>query len=89
MMRWERFKLQYFEDGSLLLLCNVWCHGVFSDVMVLQEAVDVAIESNSKKLILFHHSPDYTDQQIDEIEKKAIMDFPDVIAAKQGLEIKI
>ena len=54
-----------------------------------KEAVDVAIESNSKKLILFHHSPDYTDQQIDEIEKKAIMDFPDVIAAKQGLEIKI
>ena len=54
-----------------------------------KEAVDVAIKSNSKKLVLFHHSPDYTDQQINEIEKKASMDFSDVIAAKQGLEIKI
>ena len=52
-------------------------------------AVDVATKSNSKKLVLFHHSPDHTDQQIDDIEKKATMDFPDVIAAKQGLEIKI
>ena len=54
-----------------------------------KNAVDVAIQSNSKKLILFHHSPDYDDQQISAIEKKAQMNFPDVVSAKQDLEIEI
>jgi len=54
-----------------------------------KNAVDVAIQSNSKKLILFHHSPDYDDQQISNIEKKAQMNFSDVISARQDLEIEI
>ena len=54
-----------------------------------KEAVDVAIQSHSKKLILFHHSPDYSDEQISSMEKKAQMHFPDVISAKQGMEIEI
>ena len=54
-----------------------------------KNAIDVAIESNSKKLILFHHSPDYNDNDIKDIEKKAQLDFNDVIAAKQDLEIEI
>jgi|TARA_Y100000996_G_scaffold78005_1_gene52755 phosphoribosyl 1,2-cyclic phosphodiesterase len=54
-----------------------------------KEAVDVAIQSNSKKLVLFHHSPDYDDNQIKDIEKKAQMNFPDVVAAKQCMKIEI
>ena len=54
-----------------------------------KNAVDVAIASNAKKLILFHYSPDYNDIELKDIEKKAQLDFNNVIAAKQDLEIEI
>ena len=54
-----------------------------------ESAIDVAIQSNSKKLVLFHYSPDYNDDDIKDIEKKAGLAFSDVIAAKQDLEIEI
>ena len=54
-----------------------------------KNAVDVAIASNAKKLILFHHSPDYNDIELKDIEKKAQLDFNNVIAAKQDLELEI
>ena len=52
-----------------------------------KQAVDVAIQSKSKKLILFHHSPDYTDDNIAEIEKNAQKKFPNTISSYQGLKI--
>ena len=54
-----------------------------------QNAVDVAIQSNTKKLILFHHSPDYNDDELRDIEKKSKLSFKNVIAAKQDLEIDL
>lgn len=54
-----------------------------------ENAVDVAIRSNSKKLILFHHSPDYSDDALDEIERKAKLHFPDLISAKQDLTLDL
>ena len=54
-----------------------------------ENAVDVAVRSNSKKLILFHHSPDYSDDALDEIERKAKLHFSHVISAKQGLTLDL
>ena len=54
-----------------------------------KNAVDVAIKSDSKKLVLFHHSPDYDDSEIDGMEIKAKLNFSNVIAAKQNLEIEL
>ena len=54
-----------------------------------ESAIEVAIKSHSKKLVLFHHSPDYNDSDINDIEKKAKLNFKDVIAARQGLEITL
>ncbi len=54
-----------------------------------KNAVDVAIKSESKKLILFHHSPDYNDSEIESMEIKAKLNFSNVIAAKQNLEIEL
>ena len=54
-----------------------------------KEATDVANQSNSKKLVLFHPSPDYNDDELKDIEKKAKLYFPDVVSAKQELEIEI
>jgi len=52
-----------------------------------KQAADVAIESKTKKLILFHHSPDYSDDKVHEIEKNAQKKFPNTISAYQGLKI--
>ena len=54
-----------------------------------KQAVDVAIKSKAKKLILFHHSPDYSDKKVSEIEDNAQKKFPNTISAYQGLEIQI
>ena len=54
-----------------------------------KEAVDIAKSSNSKQLILFHHSPTYSDDIINNSTKEAKTSFNNVIAAKQGLEITI
>jgi len=54
-----------------------------------EQATNVAKESNSKKLVLFHHSPDYDDEKILDIEKKARFYFSDVLAAKQDLELEV
>ena len=54
-----------------------------------KNAVDVAIKSNSKKLVLFHHSPDYNDSDIENMETKAKLNFSNVIAARQNLEIEL
>ena len=52
-----------------------------------KQAVDVAIQSKTKKLVLFHHSPDYSDEQVSEIETNAKQKFPNTISAYQGLSI--
>lgn len=52
-----------------------------------EEAVDIAKSSNSKKLVLFHHSPTYSDKVVNDFTKEAKKAFNNVVAAKQGLEI--
>ena len=52
-----------------------------------EQALEVARLSNTKKLILFHHDPFRSDDELDQIEKKAQQIFPNTIVAKQDLEI--
>ena len=52
-----------------------------------KNAVDVAIESNIEKLILFHFSPEYNDDMLTRMEKKAKKHFSNTVAAKQGMKI--
>ena len=51
------------------------------------QAVDIAKKSNSKQLALFHHNPNYSDLDIQNIENKAQAEFEGVFVAKQGLVI--
>ena len=53
-----------------------------------KNAVDVAVQSNIEKLILFHFSPDYNDQTVMRMEKEAQKSFTNVVAAKQGMKIQ-
>ena len=58
-----------------------WGHSSWED------AANAAMETNAKKLILFHYSPTYNDTQVSELEQKALTKFPNTLASKQGLKI--
>jgi ribonuclease BN (tRNA processing enzyme) len=53
------------------------------------EAVTIARETRTKRLILFHHDPDHNDRMIDSIVRKARRRFPRTIAAREGLTIQL
>ena len=54
-----------------------------------QQCTEVAKQANAKQLVLFHHSPTNDDAAIGKIEKDAQAVFPNTIAAREGLEIKL
>ena len=54
-----------------------------------QQCVAVSQQANIKQLVLYHHSPANDDEAIREIEKDAQAEFPNTIAARQGMEIKL
>lgn len=54
-----------------------------------EEAVGVAKTANAKQLVLYHHSPFYDDNQIDQIEIDAKKAFSQTVAAREGLTINI
>jgi len=59
------------------------------DAQYLREAVNIAMESGAKELVLFHHDPDHSDPCIDNIVKEARNYYPKVRAASEGMEIRL
>ena len=54
-----------------------------------KQAADVSIISRVEKLILFHYSPEYDDEQISKIEKNAQKKFINTVASYQELLIEL
>ena len=54
-----------------------------------REAVRVAQSFGVKKLVLFHHEPNHSDEKIDAIVDLARREFPETIAASRDLELEI
>ncbi len=54
-----------------------------------REAVNVAMESGAKELVLYHHDPDHTDVCIDKVVQDARNYYPKVRAASEGMEITL
>jgi phosphoribosyl 1,2-cyclic phosphodiesterase len=52
-----------------------------------EQAVEVAIQANVKKLVITHHDPDHNDDFLDSLEKECQEAFPNSIFAKEGLEV--
>lgn len=52
-------------------------------------AVRVARGAQVGRLALFHHDPHYDDQAVAELERRARAAFPDVITAREGLELRL
>lgn len=57
-------------------------HSAWSD------CVQAALSSSAKKLVLFHHHPLRTDEQIDAIVRRARDEFPMVEAAREGSTVE-
>ncbi len=54
-----------------------------------EEAVQVALEAGVKRLALFHHAPNRTDDELDAIEQQAQIRFPGAFLAREGMEVEI
>jgi len=54
-----------------------------------QEAVKVAETAGVKTLVLFHHDPLHSDDQLDEIAKQAQAKFAGAVVAREGMELQI
>lgn len=60
-----------------------WGHSTWRHGITLANAAAV------KKLVLFHHDLDYSDEKLDQIEKIAGKEFRDVKMAREGMEIEL
>jgi ribonuclease BN (tRNA processing enzyme) len=54
-----------------------------------REAVNIAMESGAKELVLYHHDPDHDDACIDKLVKEARNYYPKVRAASEGMEMRL
>lgn len=54
-----------------------------------KQAVESAIEANAKKLVLFHHDPYHDDEMVESILEQARQLHPNVVAAREGMEITV
>jgi phosphoribosyl 1,2-cyclic phosphodiesterase len=52
-------------------------------------AISVAQAAKVKRLVLFHHEPQYNDETVGEMESEAQKDFPNTVSAYEGLELRI
>ena len=50
-------------------------------------AVNAARKATVKTLILFHHHPEHTDTQLDEMERIARLELPTALVAREGMEL--
>ncbi len=52
-------------------------------------ACQAALTAGVKQLALFHHAPEYDDQQLDAVAMQARTAFPQAIVAQEGMEIRL
>jgi phosphoribosyl 1,2-cyclic phosphodiesterase len=52
-------------------------------------AIEAATQTNARKLVLFHHNPEYNDEKINSMEENSQKQFSRTLAAYEGLEINL
>jgi len=55
----------------------------------MEQAVEVAIRANVKRLIITHHDPDHDDDFLDAMEDVCKESFPNCTFAKEGMDVKV
>ena len=53
------------------------------------QAINAGVEAGARRVALYHHDPDHDDRKIDSILAHARQRHPDVIAAREGLEVSL
>ncbi|MGL5035233.1 MAG: MBL fold metallo-hydrolase [Microcystaceae cyanobacterium] len=53
-----------------------------------QAAVKLAKAANVKQLILFHHEPSHTDEDLDAIAEQVLLEFPQSLLAREGMTLE-
>ena len=54
-----------------------------------KQAIETGIAAGAKKIVLYHHDPYHEDTAVEEILRLAQKLHPDVIAAREGLEVTV
>jgi phosphoribosyl 1,2-cyclic phosphodiesterase len=60
-----------------------WGHGSW------QQAIEIGIQAGVKRIALYHHDPYREDSDVDRILNQASELYPNVIAAREGLEVSL
>jgi phosphoribosyl 1,2-cyclic phosphodiesterase len=85
--------VQFARNTDVLIHDAQYTHEVYTNGRqgwghsTIEMACEVAKQSDTKQLVLFHHDPAHADEVIDDMEQRAKTLFSNVIAAYEGLEI--
>ena len=72
-----------FSPQQLATTRKGWGHSTW------KEGVKIAREVDAKTLVLFHHDPDSSDRQLDEVLRQAREELDSVFAASEGMVITL
>ena len=72
-----------YQPGEYEELRKGWGHSTW------YAAVQTALQSEIKNLILSHHHPDHTDDELDRVLEVARKEFPNTTVSHEGLELPL
>ncbi|MEM7072896.1 MAG: MBL fold metallo-hydrolase [Pseudomonadota bacterium] len=71
-----------YDDDEFSCYCG-WGHSTW------QEAVRLGLEAGAKRVAIFHHAPDRTDEQLTAIDARARIMHPGAFVARQGQIVQL
>ncbi len=85
---------EFINDTDLLIYDTNYTDEEYSNFIgwghsTWQEGIKLAQSAGVKKLVLFHHDKERSDEDMDKIEKQAQEHFPDCVAAREGMVISL
>jgi phosphoribosyl 1,2-cyclic phosphodiesterase len=54
-----------------------------------KQSIDLGVKAGAKQVVLYHHDPNHEDSEVDDILSLARKHHPNVIAAREGLELTL
>jgi phosphoribosyl 1,2-cyclic phosphodiesterase len=90
--------IKFAQSADLLIHDAQYTHEEYTDVInpkqgfghsTIDMACEVADKAKVRQLVLFHHDPRHDDERMMRVEEYAARLFPNVIAAREDLEIQL
>lgn len=94
----DRRLVNFAQNADILIHDAMYTNKTYADPLyptqgfghsTVEISAQIAIECNAKKLILFHHAPGNTDDDIDQIDALGKSLFAESAAAFQGMHISV